>query len=40
MGLGPEYLLPHARLAVYLWPRQFGSDAIVKELGKKCLTRK
>jgi hypothetical protein len=29
--LGPEYLLPSARLAVYFWPRQFGGDAIVKE---------
>ncbi len=36
--LGLEYLLPSARLAVYFWPRQFGGNAIVKEVSNSKVT--
>jgi hypothetical protein len=36
--VGPEYLLPSARLAVYFWQRQFGGDAIVKEVSNSKIT--
>jgi hypothetical protein len=36
--LGPEYLLPSARLAVCFWLRQFGGNAIVKEVSNSNVT--